>query len=327
MADAILNIVSSAVAFGDGSPTSNPKLRYFDWSRQSQGVPVSNPRSECVVLDPGQSKTMFDGTRPTFIDGTTQFQVTLNPMDPSLYRFTWVSGSLPAFRVARATNLTGLQVTITTAANGSATFAVPSGTPFSGVQSGDIVFIPGISTGDPASPFSDINTGYWEVLGAAGTTLQATRLTGQQFIGINEQVTVANATQFQIFSSTGVQVGDKVEISGGFAIATRKTYEVMAVNPKWVEVVSTSPLALETAAPGMGGMSFYTSSKRFVRIEVDQEALVRMNGDTGSSQRLSPVIPGDSLQTAWYEKFGPAWSLVITNRSASRMTVNMLTCE
>jgi hypothetical protein len=270
---------------------------------------------------------MFDGTRTTSIDGTTQFQVTLNPMDPSLYRFTWVSGALPVFRVARATNLSGTQVTVTTAANGSATFSVSSGTPFSGVQSGDIVFIPGISTGDPASPFSDINTGYWEVLGASGTALQATRLAGQQFVGINEQVTVTDAAQFQIFSSTGVQVGDKVEISSGFAIATRKTYEVVAVNPKWVEVVSTSPLALETAAPGMGGMSFYTSSKRFVRVEVDQEALVRMNGDTGSSQRLSPVIPGDSLQTAWFEKFGPAWSLVIVNRSASRMTVNMLTCE
>lgn len=327
MADAILNIVSSAVAFGDGSPTSNPKLRYFDWSRQSQGIPVSNPRSECVVLDPGQAKTMFDGTRATFIDGTTQFRVSLNPLDPSLYRFAWVSGSFPVFRIARPTDLTGMQVTITTAANGSATFSVPSGAPFNGVESGDILFIPGISTGDPASPFSDINVGYWEVLGASGASLQVTRLVGQPFAGVNEQVMVANATEFQVFSSTGVQVGDKVEVSSGFAISSRKTYEVVAVNPRWVEVVSTSPLALETAAPGLGGMSFYTSSKRFVRVEVDQEALVRMNGDTGSSQRLSPVIPGDSLQTAWYEKFGPTWSLVVVNRSASRMTVNMLTCE
>jgi len=43
---AYLNINESAVAFSDQQMTSNPKRRFFDWTRNNNGILVNNPKSE-----------------------------------------------------------------------------------------------------------------------------------------------------------------------------------------------------------------------------------------------------------------------------------------
>jgi len=154
------------------------------------------------------------------------------------------------------------------------------------------------------------------------------RFTGADFTAVSETVALTTNSQFQAFSSSGVQVGDKVDISAAFALATRKTFDVVAVTSNFFEVISTTPLPLETGiTPGASGMIFYTDSKSFLYIEADQEAAVRLNGSTDSSQRLSPIEAGNPDRPGMFLKRGPAWSLTIVNRASVTLNVVVVHAE
>lgn len=328
--NALLNLVSSAAAYGDNTVSANPKRRFFDWSRNFQGIAVTNPRSEQFTVDPSATLNAFNGTRATSIDGTTTFNVTQSALDPSIYRFTAVSGTLPAFRIDRGITLSGQTIGFGVNTNGSVTISAPSAssTVFNSVVVGDTLLIPGLVTGETVSPFDPMNTGYWTVLSVATRQLTVTRATGQVFSGATQTGLVASNGQFQVFSGTGVQPNDKVELSAGFSLSSLRNYTIVNVAPTFFEVVSTIPLAIESGIiPGVSGLQVYKFSKRFLRVETDQEAAVQFNGDTGQLCRLSPLIPEDSEQASWIEKLGATWSLSVVNRSVSPMAVSIFSAE
>jgi hypothetical protein len=329
---ATLSLYSLTLASGDSAASNNPSLRFVDWKRQISGLSVSNPRSEGRTLAPGASATIFDGTRSTTIDGTTELSLSQSTLDPNRYRFQWAAGggTNPGFRTARATvDLNGDTVTMEIQANGSLVMTAPAAA-FTGAVVGDELLIPGPSTGDGASPFSVINQGRWQILGISVDLSTATlvRPSGSDFQGKTETVDVTDSTQVQVYSQDGVQVGDKLEVSAGFATTAQKTYSVEAVTSTYVEVISTSPLAEEEAiTPGAAGFAFYTNGKVYVRLEADQDCLIRANGDAGSTQRLTPWVAGDPAGVAEYVKTGPCWSLVVVNTSASPLALNIITAE
>src|SRR5690606_14922263 len=96
-------------------------------------------------------------------------------------------------------------------------------------------------TGDAAlsSPFNVLNGGFWSVLARTSTVVTVVRPNGESFSGTSEAVALTSDAQLQAFSSSGVQVGDTLEISGGFSAVTQKAFEVSTVTPGWVEFVST----------------------------------------------------------------------------------------
>ena len=328
--DAFLNVTMKLLAFGDKSLNSNPRLRYVDWNRDASGIQVRDPKAESHSIDPGATKLIFDGTRATTISGSTAFAVTLSPLDPSRYRIAWTGGTNPTFRTDRSLTLNGIAVTIAAQANSTVIMTVPAGPPdFTGVNAGDTVFIPDASTGDAAGPFSPLNGGYWQVLAVlSSTSLSLARFAGTDFSATNEVVTLTANSQLQAFSTAGVQVGDKVDISAGFATTTRTTFEVIAVTQTFIEVISTTALPPETAiTPGTSGMIFYTDAKSFLYVEADQEAAVRLNGSTDSSQRLSPIEAGNPDRPGIFLKRGPAWSLSIVNRAPVTLNVVVIHAE
>jgi len=323
--DAKLNLTSNVLAFSDVNVTSNPSLRQIDWSRFHQ-VDVSNPKTDIFDLAPGETLTLFNGTRSTSINGSTDFDLTLSPLASTRYRFTWGgAGANPAFRTDRGLALDTETVTVVINNNYTATFTTTAGG-FSGMVAGDIVFIPGTTTGDTAGPFSSDNEGYWNVLSIDGTntTIQLSR-SGDSFSGVSEVVILTDDSELQAFSSTGLQVGDKVNISSGFSTTVQGTYEVDTVNPKWFEVLSTDTLPVsETAVPTASGMIFYTSAKRYIKLEADQACVVRANGASDSTQAVEPwnsEAPGE------YSKTGPTWSLSVENKSASTLNLVVLSAE
>jgi hypothetical protein len=324
---ALLNLIAAAVAYSDTAATQNPKRRFFDWNRQAQAIPVTNPQSRQYTVDPGATLSIFSGGRATAIDNTTAFDVTQG-LDPSTYRFTAVSGTSPAFRTDRGLNLNGHTVTVTANTNGTVTLT-DAGANFAGVQSGDTVFLPGLLDSYSLSPFNTLNQGVWSVLAVlSATSMTLRRPDGVSFSGVTETVVITDQQQVAAYSAVGVQVGDKVEISQGFALATRGTYVVAKVTPKWFEVVSAQPIALESGVlPTNSGLQFYTSCKKYLRVEVDQEAVVQLNGDTSQVCRVSPVLPADADQMGWFEKWGPTYSLSVVNRTAVPMSVNVFSCE
>lgn len=330
MSNATLNLSSADLAYGDVPPNSNPAKRYVDWKSNISGLIVSNPKTQPFDLAPGELLTVFDGTRSTSIDGTTTFSITLSPIDSIRYRFTATAGTAPAFRTDRALTLSGNTLSVTVNVNNSVTLAITAGGGnFSAVLVGDVVFIPDTTTGDSASPFNVSNVGYWKVIGAVSSNIQLVRPDGESFSALTEVgVVLTSNSQLQAFSPGGVQVGDKVEVSAGFAAPALKNYEVVAVNPSWVEVISTVALANQTGImPGAAGMVFYSVAKRFVKIFADQECVVRANGATDDTQRMTPWQAGDDSFFAEYSKTGVMWSLKILNRSSTTLNINVISVE
>lgn len=329
--DAFLNVIQKIQAYGDRSINSNPRLRYVDWSRDASGVPVKDPKSEAHGLAPGETKLVYDGTRSTSVGVSTAFDVSLSTLDPSRYRFTWAGGTDPSLRTDRALALNGRTLTFAVLSNNTVTVTVSGAgvNDFTGVVAGDTVFVPHTTTGDSSSPVSVLNAGYWQVLAVtSATVLSLARPAGQDFEAVSESAILTADAQFQAFSTAGVQVGDHVDISAGFASVTRRTFEVTAVTSKFFEVISTSPLPAETGiTPAAAGIIFYTDAKSFLYIEADQECAVRVNGSTDSSQRLSPIEAGNPDRPGIYMKRGPSWSLSIVNRSTVTLNVVAIHAE
>jgi hypothetical protein len=325
---ATLNFDYVVVAYGDPSQTSNPRLKYVDWTQHLDGNSVQNSKSEGFTIPAGTQQTLFSGTRATTLDGTTAFGMTLSPLNNTTYRFTWTGGTNPSLRTNRSLVLSGLVVTVMALSNGTATFTIPGGGTFSVLSAGDNVFIPGVSTGDTAGPFNPMNEGLWVVLSVTALSITMTRPAGQTFSAVSEVVTQTSNTNMVGYSSSGVQIGDGVDISAGFPLTTLKAYKLLTVTPTFFEVSSTVALPLTTGAlPGAAGMVFYSFAKRFILIEVDQEASVQLNGDSGSTNRVSPWRPAEPLAVGTFSKTGPAWSVAVTNRSTTDMNLLLISAE
>ncbi len=324
---AFLSFFQKVLVWADSDHSTNPKLKYVDWDRQQQSVSVQNPRSSAYVVSPGETLAVFNGERSLAIDGTTVLTLTANTIEESRYRISWTSGANPVFRTNRSVNLTGISTAVAIQANGVVTVTAGSGTPFSSVIVGDQVFIPGTTTGDGSTVFSVLNQGQWTVIGATSTALSLTRPTGTEFQASGETVTPTAIGQFVAYSSAGLQVGDKIDISAGFASNVQKTYQLLLVTASFIEFSSSLPLAAESASPGAAGFKAYSSCKRFVWVECDQEGSILCNGDTGSYQKMQPWEASDATLVATYVRTGPTFSLSIKNSSVSPMNVSLTTVE
>lgn len=324
----ILNESVGLVIYNDTGATNNPTQRVVDWRRTVGNVEVKNPTTKQYKIPVSSSLVLFSGTRATSIDGTTVFSISLNSTSSSLYRIERTSGTLPAFRTDRALALNTRSIVVAVNNNATATFTDSLGG-FAPCVVGDTLFIPTALTGDATSPFNVLNGGYWSIIAKTNNTVTAIRLSGVGFSATAETVAVTANSQIQAFSSTGVQVGDSLEISAGFSIVTQKSYTVASVTPTRVEFISTEALPLESGiVPTASGIAFYTDCKRFLRIEADQEVAVRFNGDTGNTNRLSPRVSGDTNGVGSLQKWGPVWSLEVVNRSsANPVNVTLITCE
>lgn len=325
--DGTLKISSTALAYADLGGTSNPKRRFVDWTVQ-RSYDVHNPKSEPFTIDPGATQVLFSGARSTSVDFTTQFTTSPSPLSPTSYRFSWTAGTDPVLRAARAVALAGRSVTALVNANGTLTLTSQAGD-FSAAQVGDTLLVPGTATGDASSPFDPMNVGYWQVLAVAGdgSSVQLARAPGVAFTGYSQTVSVTSNGQVLVYSAAGVQVGDGVSVSAGFAPPVVGLYQVAAVTSKWFEVVSTSPLPSVAAAPGAAGIQFYTAPKRYVRVEADQPCVLRLNGDTGSSLQVVPWAPADPDNTALVELTGGFWSLSVVNLSSAPLNLLLVSAE
>lgn len=318
--NAIFSLITKVVAYGDASVSSNPKLRYVDWSRETLGIPVQNPKSESLILQPGDEKIIFDGTRTTTVDGSTQFNVTMIDALTGRYRIAWSGGNHPGFRTVRSMTITGA-LTLTALANNSLFIEASSGSPFSNVQSGDNIYL-------DAAEFNPINGGFWSVLNSAGSSMTLVRFPGEDFSGVSETVTLSSQSSILAYSPTGVQVGDKVTISSGFAVALRRTFRVEAVTSNWIEIFSSTALPSQTnIQPDSTGMRFYTSAKKFLRVEADQECVIRVNSDSTDNNIVSPWSAGDFYQMGEYARTGPTWALKIINKSSMALNLVIISAE
>jgi hypothetical protein len=323
--------ITQALGYNDQPRNSNPVLSGVNRRIQISNIPVDHPQTLSggpLDLAPGASCTVFNGSRSLLVDGTTAFSLSLSPANPTTYRLLNTGGTAPGFRTARSIPISGVALTLSVGANLALTISAATGSPFSAALGGDTLFIPGVSTGDPASPFNALNEGLWYVLTPGTTSIVVARDPSQVFSGISEVVTPASNTQLQIFSSDNVQVGDTVGLSLGFATSALHAFDISAVTPLWVEFTSVLPLGPQAGIlPTAAGIAIYTSAKRWVSIETDQEILYQLNGDTGLFNKITPIIPGSCDLHGTFHTWSTIWELVLLNKSSAVAHITVCSVE
>jgi hypothetical protein len=327
-----LNIYESIVAFSDTQISSNPQRQIANYSRKYTNLAVTNAKNEQFTITPGSSLSVFSGVRSTTLDGTTAFTTSQNIVIPNTYRFTWTGGTNPTLRTDRNLTLSSVPITVTINNNVQSTFSIPSGgSTFSGTVVGDNIWIPGPTTGDGLTPFNVLNQGLWVVISVASNNLSVTavRPAGTLFQAAPETQTPTSNSQFDVFSSAGVQIGDMVDISMGFSSVDFGSYVVSNVTSTFFEIQSALPIAIESGIiPTVTGLVFYNLAKRFLRVEVDQNAAVQVNGNSTQNTRVYPLVPADPNNVGFYEQWGIVWSLTVVNRSTVNiLNLSVISCE
>lgn len=321
----ILNLQINSIAYKDNKPSNNPSIRVFDYSFKLLGMAVDRAESKDYSIAPGETRTIFNGSRTTAIDGTSAFDVSQPDPSVNTYRIANSGGTAPAFRTDRVPAVDNTSTFDVTVNGPLATFTSTGGTPLdtTNAQVGDQLKL------EIGSGFNPANCGRFTVLAKT-----ATSLTVQNLSATAESATVLDASKFYLYSAGGasnqVQIKDKVILSAGFSPATQGTYDISEVTPNWFEIAVAAPngLPLETGIiPDVSGMVFYSSAKRFVMIAAQQKCSVRHNADVSDNSIIEPIEADNTEKPGIYIKQGSTYSLVIKNLSLEALEVTVSSAE
>lgn len=302
-----LNFLAYLNAYSDQHSTNNPSKNNFKWERDLRSLSVDNPTSLEFSLAPGETKTLFNGTRTLAQDGTTQYSIALAPSETTKYRLTWVAGTAPAFRVARTSGADATtQITVTQ--NGPVTtYSSTGGTALNlivgGVVVGDYVRI--------GSLFNDLNQGEWQIISRTATSFSVVNALGAAEGPIT--LTSDFANQINIYGAAGVQVGDTLVISGGFSPVTQGSYVVTAVSAQWVEFSSVA--VLPTEGPILTqAIAVYSAAQRLVYLEADKHVSMSLNGVSGNE--IDPLVDCTGrVRPGVFLRMSTVYSMSVTNTS------------
>lgn len=295
--------------YEDPTSSNAPSLNNFKWFRELSGLAADRPVSLSFTLAPGESKTLFNGTRTLLQDGTTQYQLLLKT--GNTYVLKHVGGTSPQFRTPRTVGSDATTQVTVTSNNGVLTFVSTGGTLFDlltgGVAVGDEVLV--------GSQFAAGNRGRFKVIAASATSFTVENPSGVAEGPVTLGLDFEN--QVRIYSSSGVQVGDTIRISGGFSPASQSAYEVTAVQDDLVEFFSSKPLPLETVTTDQ--IAIYSAAKVLVYLETNKPLDVEANGS--SAGKISPIIresvsaPGQMLRS------DIIWSMSVQNNGIETANV------
>lgn len=291
-------------AYSDANSSNNPDLNNFKWNRTLNGLAVGSPHANAFQLAPGETRTLFSGSRTLAQDGTTTYSIALKPLTTNTYVLSAVAGTLPNFRTPRTTGADATtQITVTQ--NGPLmTFTSTGGTALNlaGSLVGDTVVI--------GSVFNIQNQGAFKVL-----ALSTTSLTVENELGVAEgPITLGAASQIQLFSASGVQVGDTLKITGGFSAVTQASYQVTAVYANSVEFYANSVLPQETSIL-TEAIAIYSDAKQLVYLESDQNVSMQVNGVAAGE--IEPFVFNNCTQPGVFMRKSTMYSMTVTNNSTN----------
>jgi hypothetical protein len=395
-----LNFLVFLNSYSDINSSNNPSLNNFKWDREINGLSVQNPQSLAFSLAPGETRTMFNGTRTLLQDNTTAYSLSSVALTSNTYQLSAVSGTLPNFRTPRATGadattqLTATQngplITVTgpaivavaasftgqvagmttnitltadhagvagnsimltgdgtssittlvaawNTANPSNTVSLTSGdgtqipsvgamiTLAGGINSATALNLAGVQVGDLVrlgSLFNPGNQGEQKII-----SVTATSFTVANELGVPEGPFVLGsgfASQLQIYSAAGVQVGDMLVISGGFSPVTQGSYVVTSVAANYVQFYTTDVLPIEGPIT-TEAIAFYSMAKTLVYLEADQICSILLNGSLNG--QVSPLQLGNTPQPGIFMNSGTIYSMAITNNSTTTANLFLASAE
>lgn len=314
-----MNLLVHLNGYQDLNESNNPSYNNFKWNRDVQGINISEPTSKSMSLPSGQSTILFSGSVAISADNTTTWNIALKAGTTQTYVLSKASGTSPVFRTAR-TNGADATTEITITKNATLlTFTSTAGTALNlivgGVQVGDEVRIP--------SQFSPLNQGKFKILARTATSFTIENDGGQAEGPI---VLGASFADLSIFSATGVQVGDKVDIKAGFSSVSFGTYEITDVSPESIEIYSGTALPTENGVSNSPtAILIYNNAKSFVYIESDKSLEIEI--DSSTVNKIEPMSVGSSLTPGVFMSSASMKSITITNKSMETATIFYVTAE
>jgi hypothetical protein len=161
--------------------------------------------------------------------------------------------------------------------------------------------------------FNNLNQGQWQII-----SLTATSFSVVNPLGVNEGPYILGsgfANQINIYSAAGVQVGDTLQISGGFSPVTQGYYTVTAVTNNYLQFSSVGVLPAEGPIT-TESIAVFSNAQRFIYLESNQHVTMIVNNVAGNEINplvgsVSDITPGIFLRTS------TVYSLTVTNVSAS----------
>lgn len=315
-----LNLIVHLNGYEDQNPSNNPSRNNFKWQTDIQGVDVEEPSSKSLMLNPGQSHSLFSGQVSTTDDTTTTWDLSIKPGTSNTYRLSYNSGTLPGFRVLRSTGADATtEISVTKNAR-LLTFSSTAGTPLDliagGAQVGDVVRI--------GESFNVSNQGKFTIL-----SLTATSFTVDNDSGLAESNILLGAgfeDEVRIHSQDGVQIGDKIEIVAGFSSVTQGTYEITDVADQFVDFFSLNSLPAETnVSNNPSALSIFKDSKQFLYIESDQKLEILL--DSSEAITIEPLNVGTQKKPGIFMVSANVRSAIIENKSTTPAKIFYVTAE
>lgn len=308
-----MNLLIYVNVYADSNPTNNPSMNLAKWTTELAGIDVSEPKSETVKLAPNQLKSLFSGVSTLSDNNTTTYDITLKPSTDGTYIISHNGGTAPQFRQSRsiASDAT-TQVTVTK--NGPLTIFTATG--------GTIWNLAPVVVGDEVrigNVFNLQNQGKFKILSKTSTSFSVDLADGSA----EGPITLGAVSQVKIYSSTGVQIGEKLDISQDFSSVSFGSYEITDVADSYVEIYSAKTLPEEIAVNTT--LDIYSSQKRFIYIESDKKLNVKINGII--SNTVEPIMVGTKQKSGMFLNTSSIYSLEIENKSLDTATVFYVTAE
>jgi hypothetical protein len=309
------NLLVHIQAYEDSNPSNNPSRNYVKWLREMQGISGDKPQSLEFSLAPGESKSLFNGSRTLAHGGTTEYSIDLKAGTTNTYILSNPAGQAPNFRTPR-TVLADNTTEITVTQNGSVlSFEATNGTlpafVAGGAVVGDTVYING--------PFALNNQGYFTIISLTATKISVKNEGGQA----EGPITLTGASDIEIFSAAGVQAGDKLVVSGGFSPVSRATYEITQVRANELEFYSSEALPAEIVTTT--ALSVYYSSRQFVYLEASDKLDLTINGSAAG--KVEPFIEASSKKPGLFMIKSTMWSMSVQNNGLETVTVYVTSIE
>jgi hypothetical protein len=155
----------------------------------------------------------------------------------------------------------------------------------------------------------------------------ATSFTVANELGVAEgPITLGSgfASQVQIYSAAGVQVGDTIDIQGGFSAVTQGFYKVTAVTANTLTFYSTAVLPIEGPIT-TEAIVIYSMAKQLVYMESDQDCTVNLN--SGNTADIHPFVINNSTQPGVFMNTSTIWSISVTNNSVNTANLFIASAE
>jgi len=298
---------------------SSPQRNDFKWTREYSNASISNALSETFQVPPQTTQLLFSGTRTLTQDGTTEYSIAPVMFNTSLYQLTNVGGMASGFRTLRSIG-TDATTQVTTSINGPIlTYTFTGGTlpDLSTVQAGDNVLI-----GNLFNQLNQGTTGIWQIISTTSTSISLVNPNGY----VQGPITLGSgfATQLRIFSSTGVQIGDTLNISSGFSPVSQNSYEITQVTDYYVQFSYTGSLPSE--GPIMTEVAIYSMAKTTLYLETNQSLELLINGAM-SGPSVIPTVSNGIAYPGLFLINSLVYSLSVVNNSINVANVTLLSTE